>query len=275
MASTITRFSLTDDSGTPASPVGDGTILNNAFLQDIFDAIDEMFAGAGAYATFSLGGILSVAGFGTSVIQAGGTGANAFRVRNTTAGAGNYAQIEAMADGASKSLIMGQVSSTFTSAGDIVQDGGFIRGSGPGGISLSASHASGALRFYSGSSVERMRIYASGGISLLGTNDPGNFTVEFVNEGVAISRSGGTGVTAVDVVTAAFGTGSVAGPHLDIGRNSSGNGAAGTLRFRTKSGTLYYVWVDDTGDLRISSGGGPTEDGATSDTSGTVVGTQT
>lgn len=39
----ITRATWTDDSGTPAAPAGDGTIINNARLQaDVYDKIDGL-----------------------------------------------------------------------------------------------------------------------------------------------------------------------------------------------------------------------------------------
>jgi len=57
MSSAITRSTMTDDSGGGV----DGTILNNAWLQDIYDRVDAMFAGAGAYATFTFGGGVAIA----------------------------------------------------------------------------------------------------------------------------------------------------------------------------------------------------------------------
>lgn len=56
MASTITRTTWTNDTGTASAPNADGTVINNAALQAIYDAIDQLFAGAGSYATFTFGG---------------------------------------------------------------------------------------------------------------------------------------------------------------------------------------------------------------------------
>lgn len=65
----------------------------------------------------------------------------------------------------------------------------------------------------------------------------------------------------------------IAGPGVFIGANTNAtNPNAGTLRLAAAGGTTYYLWVDATGDLRI---GTSPPAGATSDTSGTVVGTQT
>lgn len=80
---------------------------------------------------------------------------------------------------------------------------------------------------------------------------------------------------AVSPGTLALGTGAVTGRGVSIGRNSSGGGAAGHLELVDKGGTSYFVWVDDTGVLRIHTAA-PTEDNTTvSDVAGTVVGSQT
>lgn len=62
-ASTITRDTWTNDTGTAASPNADGTVLNNTVLQNnIYARIDEMFSGAGSYTTLRFGGLVSVEG---------------------------------------------------------------------------------------------------------------------------------------------------------------------------------------------------------------------
>ena len=62
MASTITRTTWTNDSGTAVAPVGDGTVLNNAALQAIYDKIDQLLAGAAPYNPLILGGSLQADG---------------------------------------------------------------------------------------------------------------------------------------------------------------------------------------------------------------------
>uniref|UniRef100_A0A6M3J892 Putative structural protein n=1 Tax=viral metagenome TaxID=1070528 RepID=A0A6M3J892_9ZZZZ len=100
------------------------------------------------------------------------------------------------------------------------------------------------------------RIVASGGAATAGFGDLSVY---------------GVNLTVADV---AFGAGAIVGPRIGVGRNSSGNGAAGTVSFTDKAGNVFYLWVDATGDLRIHSAA-PTEDGTTvSDTAGTVVGAQ-
>lgn len=55
-ASVITRTADTDDDGTGTT----GTIRNAAWKTAIYQAIDDMFAGAGSYTTFSFGGAVAV-----------------------------------------------------------------------------------------------------------------------------------------------------------------------------------------------------------------------
>jgi hypothetical protein len=79
------------------------------------------------------------------------------------------------------------------------------------------------------------------------------------------------GAPQLSVTTGAFGTGSVTGCGVVIGRNTSGNGAPGVLQLVDKSGGGSLFWADTGGLLR--TGSAPTE--AVGDTTGTVVGTQT
>lgn len=66
--------------------------------------------------------------------------------------------------------------------------------------------------------------------------------------------------------------GALIGPTVILGRNNNGSTpAAGNIRMTDKGATEYYVWPDDSGNLRI----GTTAPTNAQDTSGTVVGTQT
>lgn len=88
-----------------------------------------------------------------------------------------------------------------------------------------------------------------------------------------VSRATLSGLT---LLSTANGTGAVGGNQIKVGRNTSGNGAAGAIIYTDIDGTEWGTWVDDTGDLRIASALSlPEEDGTPSDTSGTVVGDQT
>lgn len=81
-------------------------------------------------------------------------------------------------------------------------------------------------------------------------------------------------VTSLYITEGAFSAGAVNGTSVRIGRNSLGSGAAGFLAPQAADGTEYAIWVDATGDARISTAA-PTANGGVSDTSGTVIGDQT
>jgi hypothetical protein len=83
----------------------------------------------------------------------------------------------------------------------------------------------------------------------------------------------GSGPKTLEVYHASFGTGAIIGNSVRVGRNDSGNGAAGHLVLEDKNAVQRPMWVDASGNVRIHSGP-PTEDGTTSDTAGTVVGAQ-
>ena len=149
-ASTITRDTWTNDTGTAANPNADGTVLNNAALQNnVYARIDEMFAGAGAYATLTLGGKLAVEGFGTNLFSAGGTGFQTLLLRNTTAGTGNGSLFQLGNNSTANLGAFYGFSSTFTTSGAYVANGVTVEATGVGGLSLDASNASGDVRLYS------------------------------------------------------------------------------------------------------------------------------
>lgn len=65
--STITRTTWTDDDGSGTV----GTIINNAQLQLIYDKIDLLISGTGAYTTLTFGGNVKVGSSGTGTLTAG------------------------------------------------------------------------------------------------------------------------------------------------------------------------------------------------------------
>jgi hypothetical protein len=168
-ASTISIPALTDDTGSAAAPNLDGTVLNNSWFQTVFaPAINAMFAGAGAYATFELGGKLVVDGFGAHTFSAGGTGGQTLSVRNTTAGTGNFSSFQAGNDVSATNLYIQSFASSYTTAGPSVQGGGTLGCEGIGGLSVVASHATGGIiRFYTGGSTLRGQIDLGGTFSWL------------------------------------------------------------------------------------------------------------
>jgi hypothetical protein len=122
-------------------------------------------------ASISNTGTLSVFGFGTHSFGSGGAGFNIFRLQNTTAGTGNGAQISVGNDSTPDMGVFNAFSSTFTSSGPFLQNGVAFRALNAGGLSITAEHGSGAIRFYTGGSTERFRIDAAGNIGI-GTASP-------------------------------------------------------------------------------------------------------
>lgn len=169
MAITLDRtgITLTNDTGTPAVPVGDGTLLSAADRTALLDAIDDLFDGTRS-ATFTLGALLYVETFGTHLVSSGGTGSNILRVRNTTAGAANIASIQVGNDASATSGAFAAFSSTYTTASGYVADGVLLEATRAGGLSIIASNAAGDVRFYAGGYTERMTIADTGAISLIG-----------------------------------------------------------------------------------------------------------
>jgi hypothetical protein len=158
-ATTISRATWTDG----ASPTG--TLINNARLQgDVYDKIDALIAGA-----ITFGGTVSSEAFGTHSISAGGTGDQVLRVRNSSAGTTNRAYVGIGNDAGADRNYLIATSSTYTPSGAALADGFVVGGSGAGGISIFAGHASGAVRLYAGgSSTARLTVAADGGATFTG-----------------------------------------------------------------------------------------------------------
>lgn len=89
-ATVLTRSTWTDDNGTGTT----GTIINNAVLHsDIYDKVDQLFAGAGSYSTFTFGG--SVAVDGAALIAN-----TALTIRRNTSDGGDSSLIQLTGGGA-------------------------------------------------------------------------------------------------------------------------------------------------------------------------------
>ncbi|MEE8586285.1 MAG: hypothetical protein V3T83_15680 [Acidobacteriota bacterium] len=78
--------------------------------------------------------------------------------------------------------------------------------------------------------------------------------------------------TVVAIQSRDFGN-DVLGPFIEIGRNSNGTQSSmGLLKLKTVNATDVWIWSDNSGIIRTTTGAGPT---GSQETSGTVVGTQT
>jgi hypothetical protein len=253
-ATTISRATWTDDSGTPASPVGDGTIINNARLQaDVYDKIDALFTAA-----FTFGGLVHSEGFGTHLWSTGGTGGNQLSIRNTTAGTGNYAGFLLGNNAAAGVGVLTVQSSTFTTTSFNVQDGMTLGHTRAGGISIAASHANGMLRFYSGGGAEGMRLTDTAQL-LLGHTTNGEITGGGIgilsdDQSIALALKGSLsdvthGITVITVETNTFGAlkqhGAGGGLHI-AGFRENGSG---------KTAIVLSGYLGDVGDTTKSTAG--------------------
>ena len=120
----------------------------------------QTVSAAGALTTqmsLSGAGLMTLSGLGLHTVTTGGTGVNGWRVSNTTAGTGNYAEVSAFRD-ATVGVWLRAYSSTFTTSGAEVQAGAALVSEGVGGLSLAATNATGDLRFYSNGTSEVGRI---------------------------------------------------------------------------------------------------------------------
>src|SRR4051812_25971408 len=113
MSTTISRYSFLDDTGDGES----GDVINAALIgAAIYDKIDALIA-----ANISFGGTVSAVGVGTHDFSGAGTGGNPVKVRNSTAGTGNFAALRLGNDGST----VGQIalrSSTYTTVGGLRAD---------------------------------------------------------------------------------------------------------------------------------------------------------
>jgi hypothetical protein len=105
-------------------------------------------------------GLFSGTTFGTSTLSSGGVGNQALIITNTSSGAANGALFRATAG-----TTVGQVqaySQGYTTGSYDVQAAVSLLGNGVGGLSIVASDAAGAIRFYSGGSTLRWGINSAG-----------------------------------------------------------------------------------------------------------------
>jgi len=140
-----------DADGTPSL-----TFLGN----DITAALTGLFTIAG--------GLLSVTGAGDHMFAGATAGANRLGIRNTTNGAAAVASFLLGNDAATNVGALFALSSGYVTAGAYVQDGLVLESTRVGGLSIFASHVSGAIRFFAGgfAVTPAITISASGGVSI-------------------------------------------------------------------------------------------------------------
>lgn len=215
--STITRTTWTDDDGSGTT----GTIINNAELQKIYAAIDQLFAGAGSYATFTFGGKLAVLSTNAQALDiAGGAQFGSGNV-NLIDSTGKITAISStyFADlsGANLTALNGSNVSSGTVA---IARGGTATGSTP---------SNGQLLIGNGTGYTVATLTAGAGVGV--TNGSGSITVASTRTITSITTTY-TALTSDDVILATSGTFTVTlftaagntGKTLDIK-----NGGAGTV----------------------------------------------
>lgn len=153
---------------------GDTAIQESSANVITFYSAGDVAASISSTAT-TLAGTLTVNGFGTHTFSAGGTGGNQLDVVNTTGGTGNYAAVR-VSDAATYSLYLRGNSGSFTPSGIHTASGASIYNDGPGGLSIAATHASGAIRFYSGGTTQTV-VMGPNGMGL-NTRDSESCTLE-------------------------------------------------------------------------------------------------
>jgi hypothetical protein len=117
--------------------------------------------GTATLAALSNTGLLSVNGFGTHTFSAGGSGSLILQLRNTAAGQ-NDAALYLGNDVSASRVRLHSLASAYTPSGIYKPDGAVLNATGTGGLSLAAQDGAGAIRFYAGGQVERMKLSANG-----------------------------------------------------------------------------------------------------------------
>lgn len=289
-ATTIARESMTDTvTAWNVARIGSA-------IYDKFDAV------IGSNITF--GGTVSAEGFGSHAFSSGGTGTNRLQIRNTTSGTANRASLDVGNNVTAELLRVIALSSAHTTSGYLVASGGVLEANGAGGLSIATTDAAGDIRLYTGASITERLSISDAGLFTFGTGTSvsalpladgatGTPSLRFASD--ADSGLWWSAPSSVPKVSLSVGGWEVArfemantlqkpmlrivgngnatdhSPRLHVERQSGGGTAPGSIALEAKNGTVYFLWVDTTGDLRV----GTTEPNITNgDTVGTVVGTQ-
>jgi Chaperone of endosialidase len=266
---------LIDDDGTNTKGTPWSKNQVKIVLMDPIDgALAKLLPLAGGTIAGNLGvtGSLSVTGFGTHGFVAGAAGAMQVAIQNTAAGTGNYAAL-AMGNDASGSLLTTYAfASNYASANDTFANGALIRSTGIGGLALSATHASGLLRFFTNFQ-ERARIDQNGAALFFGAlNAAGPVSFGYAGGGLlnlrnsqnsATSRTdfnmgNDTSASLLDIATYASGYTQTAGFDLPNGTLFYHAGAGGLSFYTANGGAALSFWTGGALRMRIAGNGDST-----------------
>jgi hypothetical protein len=187
--------------------------------------------------------------FGVNQFVAAGAADNSLFVENTTSGTTARAVLSTKAGSTNGYLIA--LSQAYTTAGRLVQSGISLEAAAAGGLSIAATHASGALRFYTGSATLRGTITAAGGLEWVG--DPittsaaaGGFLVAGASG--LFGFAGGSGGTVVQ----GAGSGKATGVTLERPSGAITMDGAALAAGAIVSFTLTNALIGPGDDVRIS-----------------------
>jgi hypothetical protein len=161
--------------------------------------------------TITMAGLLAVTGLGVHSITASGTGLQVLNIRNTNAGTASGAVLQLGNDLTPNQTVVEALSSTWVpgALNFNIANSSVLVGIGTGGLNL-ATLASAPIRLFTGN-IEVARVFASGGMSLGNTTDPGATNLSVT----------GSGTLGSGVIQGTFGVGSTTtlGGNLYVGGN--------------------------------------------------------
>ena len=190
----------------------------------------------------TVAGLLSVTGFGTHSFSAGGAGGNRLQIKNTTAGAGNWAGIDLFND-TGNLLELWALTSTYTTSAPFFANGVALNAKGAGGLSISTENASGAIRFYSGGSTERMTLSSAGLLTVTNTGD------HWVKGSISLGPAQSSSIAAGDLSVARSATTA----YINFGSNAAINIERATAQLKVNGAEEFVVGNDWTsGNLALS-----------------------
>ncbi len=180
--------------------------------------------------TINMTGLLTVSGFGQNTFSAGGNQTNSIRVENTSAGTAAVAAFNARNDSTWNGGFR-VLSSTYTTSGPDIAEGANLHWNGSGGLSIAATNASGAIRFYSGGSTKVGEFSVNGNL--------------IVNDATDWSRIAVKGSLAVRDHISLQDSGTLyASTSLYLNFYNSTGGTAGSIQHTSASGVTYSTASD-------------------------------
>lgn len=142
-------------------------------------------------------------GTGLVSLSNGLVGSVAIAVRNTTAGTANYSRVQVGNDTTAALLVLDAFSSTYTPTGDEFAAAGRVAATQAGGLSLSATHASGAIRLAAGGTTSVL--------SMTGTTITASQEMNGIDGSLAVATYGFTTSPSTGMYYTAGGGGRAAG----------------------------------------------------------------